>query len=192
MPQYYHLVMVKTIPSGVLPFGNQMGHFLPMTDKPISSADAVANRRKQLQRWIDEHFNGVKAAFIASTNDGVKQLNQGELSGLLKTKSFGEKRAETLEALAHMPRGYLDQRPITSSANQLHSAQEPQSDAKVVTTLSIRWPFKSVSYQRLVSLEKKLGKSQYSAALVDMDAHLDILVAKLEHKVIHDKRRSAQ
>lgn len=71
----------------------------------------VANRRRQLQLWIDEKYNSSQTDFIASTNDGIKQLNQGELSGLLRNKSFGERKARSLELMAHMPGGYLDWPP---------------------------------------------------------------------------------
>ena len=64
---------------------------------PVSNEVVVAARRARLQEWIDLHYKGSKASFIAATG-----VNQGELSGLLKRKSFGEKRAATLEATASM------------------------------------------------------------------------------------------
>jgi len=68
-----------------------------MTDTPI-----VAARRTRLKDWIDDKFGGVLASFIAQT-----KINQGELSALLKDKSFGEKKAGKLEKQARMPAGYL-------------------------------------------------------------------------------------
>ena len=64
----------------------------------------VAARRKRLQEWIDARHEGVQAAFVAATG-----INQGELSALLKVdgKSFGEKKAASLEQAAKMPAGYL-------------------------------------------------------------------------------------
>jgi len=67
------------------------------TDTP-----AVARRRQRLQQWIDDRFNGKQADFVRATG-----INQGELSGLLKEKSFGEKRATSIEQAAAMPAGYL-------------------------------------------------------------------------------------
>ncbi len=67
------------------------------TDTP-----AVARRRQRLQQWIDDRFNGKQADFVRATG-----INQGELSGLLKEKSFGEKRATSIEQAAEMPAGYL-------------------------------------------------------------------------------------
>ena len=63
---------------------------------------AVATRRRRLREWIEERHAGSQAAFAAATS-----INQGELSLLLKDKSFGEKRAATIEAAAGMPAGYL-------------------------------------------------------------------------------------
>jgi len=62
----------------------------------------VKARRARLQEWIDTHYNGSRSAFIQATS-----INQGELSGLLRTKPFGERRASSLEVLAGMPPGYL-------------------------------------------------------------------------------------
>lgn len=70
----------------------------------MSTTDAriVAARRQRLREWIDRHYEGSQAAFVAAT-----RVNQGELSGLLRNKSFGEKRAATMEQCAGMPAGYL-------------------------------------------------------------------------------------
>lgn len=65
--------------------------------------DTVQNRRARLRAWIDERCGGSQAQFVAVTG-----INQGELSGLLRTKSFGEKKARSLEAAAGMPTGWLD------------------------------------------------------------------------------------
>jgi len=82
----------------------------------------IQARRSRLREWIDSRFSGSQSAFVASTG-----INQGELSGLLKTKSFGEKRAASLERAAKMPAGYLvsplstddlrQEQPNTSSTN---------------------------------------------------------------------------
>jgi len=62
----------------------------------------VEARRQRLREWIDTHYAGTQAKFVAATG-----INQGELSGLLKSKSFGEKKAAAIEAQANMPPGYL-------------------------------------------------------------------------------------
>lgn len=67
-----------------------------------SDNPTVAIRRKRLREWIDDKHGGSQAAFVLAT-----RINQGELSGLLKDKSFGEKKAASIEADAGMPAGYL-------------------------------------------------------------------------------------
>lgn len=64
----------------------------------------ICNRRNNLKKWIDEKFDGIQAQFIEATG-----INQGELSGLLKNKSFGEKKARNIEEAAKMPHLWLDQ-----------------------------------------------------------------------------------
>lgn len=66
-------------------------------DSPI-----VAARRERLRQWIEDRHAGVQAGFVAATG-----INQGELSLLLKNKSFGERKAEAIEVAAGMPTGYL-------------------------------------------------------------------------------------
>lgn len=79
----------------------------------------VEGRRRLLREWIDSRYGGVQAAFIEDTG-----VNQGELSGLLKTKSFGEKRARSLEEKARMPRFYLDQ--------PQHEVVAPEDDVRAL------------------------------------------------------------
>jgi hypothetical protein len=69
--------------------------------------DKVAARRERLKRWIDTRFNGSQAAFLAAALARGTPINQGELSALLASKSFGERRAANLEKQAAMPPGYL-------------------------------------------------------------------------------------
>lgn len=68
----------------------------------FDQAHTIAARRARLRAWIDEHFGGVQQDFVAAVG-----INQGELSGLLRDKSFGEKKARKLELAARMPAGYL-------------------------------------------------------------------------------------
>ncbi len=70
---------------------------MPSHDPPV-----VALRRERLRWWIDNRCDGSQAKFIAQSG-----INQGELSGLLRSKSFGEKRAYSLEQAARMPEGFL-------------------------------------------------------------------------------------
>lgn len=60
-------------------------------------------RRANLRQWIDERCGG-RQAFFAQT----AAVNPGELSALLKNKSFGEKKARKIEQAAAMPAMWLD------------------------------------------------------------------------------------
>jgi hypothetical protein len=154
--------------------------------------DAATQRRVQLKRWIDELFEGSQAAFIASTNDGKTQINQGELSGLLKEKSFGEKRARRLELQAGMPAGYLDSNVGPQRAAQSgksYVAQEPQPGTVTLSAeRAMRWPFHSVTYGRLMDLKHVLGPKAGSEALRELDRFLDAMVSKFEHEAAAKKR----
>lgn len=85
-----------------------------------TDSDIVALRRTRLRTWIQENHDGIQASFVAAVG-----INQGELSGLLNgKKSFGEKKARSLEASARMPSGYLDSE---TSLPSLHAAvAEPE------------------------------------------------------------------
>lgn len=86
-----------SIPFGTLLKGKSDLRAMTAHDSPI-----VAARRQRLQEWIEANYEGKQTLFISATG-----INQGELSGLLRSKSFGEKKAEALEQQAKMPIGYL-------------------------------------------------------------------------------------
>ena len=60
-------------------------------------------RRANLRQWIDERCGGRQALFVQTA-----AVNPGELSALLKNKSFGEKKARKIEQAAAMPAMWLD------------------------------------------------------------------------------------
>jgi len=60
-------------------------------------------RRANLRQWIDERCGGRQALFSQ-----IAAVNPGELSALLKNKSFGEKKARKIEQAAAMPAMWLD------------------------------------------------------------------------------------
>lgn len=80
-----------------------------MATRSEAAVRDAENRRKRLRQWIDEHFSN-QAAFVAAHN-----LNQGEISSLLKDKSFGSVKARNLEAATGMPERYLEERAETAS-----------------------------------------------------------------------------
>lgn len=62
----------------------------------------AAVRRARLAQLIDERYKS-QADFVAKTGE-----NQGEVSALLKNKSFGEKKARSIEVKCGLPAGWLD------------------------------------------------------------------------------------
>ncbi|MTW11409.1 hypothetical protein GM658_12460 [Pseudoduganella eburnea] len=60
-------------------------------------------RRQRLSQLIRERYDNSQAKMVEDTGE-----NQGEISGLLRTKSFGEKKARKLETKAGLPVGWMD------------------------------------------------------------------------------------
>jgi SOS-response transcriptional repressor LexA len=61
------------------------------------------NRRARLAKLIREHFADSQAKFVHHTGE-----NPSEVSGLLKNKSFGEKKARNIEKKCGLSPGWLD------------------------------------------------------------------------------------
>lgn len=76
-----------------------------------TDSSIVAARREALRHWIDAHYNGKQSEFVRATG-----INQGELSGLLRRKSFREEKAINIEVKAGMPDGYLQRPTVPGSA----------------------------------------------------------------------------
>ena len=82
-----------------------------------SDSEVVANRRRNLAQLIQTKYLGTQALLLSDvqTRTGI-ELNQGGLSGLLATKSFGEKKARKMETLLGLPEGVLDTPSSTFSS----------------------------------------------------------------------------
>ena len=119
--------------------------------------DDVENRRAQLLRWIEEHYGGVRARFVEAT-----EINQGELSGLLSKKSFGEKRARSLEIQAGMPPKYLEQR-AEKSTNVVYAGESRASYGG-------DWPFKRVTRDQYARLTQEQRNHIESSILLLLPA----------------------
>lgn len=106
----------------------------------------VSARRARLREWIATHFNDSKADFVRATG-----INQGELSGLLRNKSFGEARAANLESQAKMPAGYLVN-PLSDQSSQNQSQPERLDPEKLASAIAFVRQLES-NYQRAFTLE---------------------------------------
>lgn len=120
----------------------------------------VAIRRRKLREWIDTHHAGVQASFVAKT-----EINQGELSGLLKNKSFGEKRARAIEKLAGMPPGYLDGEGGWEPWRRVEQEYAPyETEDKYVYIPVYSGVYASMGNGGRVEHEEVSGKHSYSQA----------------------------
>lgn len=158
---------------------------------------AIANRRARLQEWITTHFGGSHTLFIASTNNGEKQMNQGELSALLRNKTFGERRARSLEAMAHMPPRYLEEPPgkqVEASPIKVQQPAKPigyPAEDAPTPRPPVGWPFSRVTLARIVELRKQLGVRAGTQAMQDIDETLELVVSKWERRAASPAKSAA-
>jgi len=87
----------------------------------------VKVRRERLWEWIEDKYKGIQAGFVEDTG-----INQGELSALLKDKSFGERKARNIEKMAGMPDGWLDGSPSVVD-NNITPAPNPRGLIPVIS-----------------------------------------------------------
>lgn len=134
--------------------------------KPAANRGDVDNRRKKLRLWIDLHFEGSQSRFIEDCALHGHEINQGELSGLLKSKSFGEKKARSLETLARMPPRHLDTPPLGSvtPANTVELATIARTERDDL------WPFTKLNPWQWKLLTQEQKKHVEKTALMMIDA----------------------
>lgn len=92
-------------------------------------------RRARLAQLIEEKYEGSQAKYVDETGE-----NQGETSALLRSKSFGERKARKIEAKANLPTGWLDTDPALddNSAGQAQ-LQRQRPLLTVVETIEPQW-----------------------------------------------------
>jgi hypothetical protein len=117
-----------------------------------------------LRRWISDRFGDSQARFIEDCAGRGHEINQGELSGLLNKKSFGEKKARSLELAAGMPARYLD--GITTTAH----LQLPLIASENVATFPPPKPDKWTA--EAISIFAKLDKAQKMACVIYLRTYL--------------------
>jgi hypothetical protein len=93
-------------------------------------------RRARLAQLIQERYGNSQARFVDETGE-----NQGEVSGLLRAKSFGERKARKLEAKCSLPVGWLDIDPTSEAAVQAVEApsQRQQPSLYIVENVEPQW-----------------------------------------------------
>jgi len=143
----------------------------------------IQARRARLREWIDSRFGGSQSAFVASTG-----INQGELSGLLKTKSFGEKRAASLERVAKMPPGYLVS-PLTTDGLGQKQADIPSTDDYLAVPYLDMWGGMQDEHGGTIGkvhfdaqfLRKLLGSPPTDDRLILVDGRGDSMLPTIQH-----------
>ena len=134
-----------------------------MVNRSEAAIRDAENRRARLRQWIDENFNGSQAAFVSA-----HKLNQGEISALLKDKSFGSVKARNLEAQTGMPEQYLERR---GSAPPAQPIELLGADREVVE-----------GYVRLpVLAEAAAGHGRYP--MQEAVQHIDVLESYIRQRL---------
>lgn len=129
---------------------------MPTTHQPDPTTDI---RRAKLRTWIDLHCHGIQSEFLTSCARNGYELSQSELSGLLRQKSFGEKKARAIERGAGMPSRHLD------TPDGYTSAQPTAQPEVEESTPSSRWmwPFKKIRPEQydLLDDEQRVDIEKY-------------------------------
>lgn len=111
----------------------------------------VEARRFALKELIRKKYGGQQSRFVEETG-----INQGELSGLLKKKHFGEKKARAIELQAGLPYLSLDQ-VFSPEGNVVPlSAREPDvADQVAALVRSMTAPGQYVTLGQVQQLAKQ-------------------------------------
>ncbi|TQJ94713.1 hypothetical protein [Achromobacter sp. SLBN-14] len=128
-----------------------------------AAAQEMQVRRDRLRAWISAHYPNTRAFCLEHG------LNESEISQLLRTKSFGSRRARNLEAQAGMPLRYLEGVQLTAEL----STTGPSTAVKAAAP---QWPFRHSSYDDYLQLSP------------EKRAELDIRVSEFIAGAIQKKR----
>jgi len=143
------------------------------TDRPD-----VAQRRRYLRKWLLDNFGGSQAAFLADLEERGHEMNQGELSGLLKKKSFGEQKARSLEEKAGMPHRYLNP-----------AFEESELLAREAAAKPYLWPFVTITPDQYNNVLRDKDRSAIEAmAMMLLEARYD---AEKHESPAHDTQPKA-
>lgn len=98
-----------------------------MEKKEEARARLVATRRARLAQLIATRYAS-QADFIAKTGE-----NQGEVSALLRSKSFGERKARGIEYKCNLPAGWLDVIEGDPADAPTHMQRVSEQEARLLT-----------------------------------------------------------
>ena len=121
-------------------------------------------RRANLARLIEDKYEGSQARFVDETGE-----NQGEVSALLRTKSFGERKARKLEDKCGLPRGWFDVDRSAGTPPQEVPRQRPT--LTVVENVEPQWmALVYVTQRELDLLTQYRSSSEMGKSLVETAA----------------------
>jgi len=127
-------------------------------------------RRARLAQLIDERYEGSQSKFVEHTGE-----NQGEVSALLRHKSFGEKKARKIEVKAELPVGWLDDasglQPNDSVKKDTNERHRQRPVLSIVEKVEPQWmALVYVTQKELDLLSLYRGASDIGKSLVETAA----------------------
>ncbi len=160
-----------------------------MTDE----AQIQRHRKARLRELID-HFFGARIVELAHLIDKDSNYVSRMLYpvGKAQWRPVSDKMARLIVQATKIDPDWFEQPEghgipgVTAELAATPHVAQPLSQQDVAT-VAIVWPFRLVAYQRLLALQKQLGKRRGAEALRDIDAQLDVTVTKWENEA----RRSA-
>lgn len=121
---------------------------------PLMDTDIVKTRRERLRELIKTRFGGKQSRMVDETG-----INAGELSGLLRTKHFGEKKARAIEDQLGLPALWMDgdtkEPPIADSGELLELWEwllpgEKQAELERIRPMAARNKEAATHFQQVV------------------------------------------
>jgi hypothetical protein len=91
-------------------------------------------RRARLAQLIRERYDSSQSKFVEETGE-----NQGEVSALLRTKSFGERKARKIEAKCGLPSGWMDLPATPEDGRESAASPTSRPSLMVVETVEQKW-----------------------------------------------------
>jgi hypothetical protein len=87
----------------------------------------------------------------------------------------------------------LEQVAVARRAQSVAMPTPDEIKPRTTTQSSVEWPFKLVSYSRLMELRQALGSPLADEAMIDMDKQLEIVTLKWERDsaALHQEKRDA-
>ena len=163
--------------------------------------DVQAHRKQRLRELMHHYCDGTIAVLAAKIERGDSYVSRMfypmDKPG---AKPIADKMSMVIEKAFDLERAWLDQPLGHGIATPARAYGEPlvaryvggpESNAAPANIAHVIWPFKRVSYQRILELKRRLGAKAAHEALNDIDRQLEIVTMKWEQEIAHLKRPAA-